>query len=113
MGMETSTLTPPQEKTRADNHYCSNCKQTTKHSNMVCDRCGKTKEKKIGSLYRKPAFEEKLHQALTEEKPVLPKPEGEQKKTKAGAHRFDDGVKFTQMRVDDQFKTKEDPNTLR
>jgi hypothetical protein len=43
---------------------------------------------------------------LNEEKdaPKLFKHDGLNKKTASGAHRFDDGIKFTQMRHDDQFK---------
>lgn len=53
-------------------------------------------------------FENLLSEALglneSKDAPQEFKHDGENKKTKAGAHRFDDGIKFVQMKHDDQFK---------
>jgi hypothetical protein len=54
-------------------------------------------------------FEEELERALgiNEEKdsPTQFKHKGTSKKTQGAAHRFDKGVKFVEMKYDDQFKT--------
>lgn len=97
------------------NKYCSKCLRTTQHRvagdgiNYACLRCEKLKEYPSfsGTLEK---LEDRLSIALglmeAVDKPELQKPEGEQKKSKEGAHRPDEGVKFVQMRYDDQFQTK-------
>jgi len=109
----------------AENRYCSKCRMTTKHgidgSTYTCERCGSVADKMAGPLWRKapvkPPFEEKIRIALglveSTDKPVRVKLEGESKTSAEGAHRPDKGVKFVQMKYDDQFKTKENDRSLR
>jgi hypothetical protein len=59
-------------------------------------------------------FEEKLRVVLglVEDKPRKIKLDGDQKTSTVGAHRFDPGVKFVQMRFDGQFLNKATHNKL-
>jgi hypothetical protein len=49
----------------------------------------------------------------SKDKPRKPEIEGEKKTSSEGAHRPDKGVKFIEMKFDDQFKTKANYQTLR
>lgn len=122
----TPILRRPAPKKNTANEYCNKCRMTTTHDikgdQLVCPRCNVVKTRGVGQLYRgsinpAPKFEDKLKIALglleSKDKPEKVKIEGDSKKTASGAHRFDDGVKFIQMKADDQFKTKDDAYTLR
>ena len=47
------------------------------------------------------------------DKPQKPELDGKKRTSSEGAHRPDKGVKFIEMRYDDQFKTKANPMTLK
>lgn len=64
-----------------------------------------------------PTLRRKLEEALgllkeQKDEPVKPKPEGKNKKSSDGAHRFDSPVEFIEMNHDDQFKTKGDYKSI-
>lgn len=94
--------------------FCHGCNSSTKHTGphgkRSCMRCGKTKNVHSSMAGTRKEFIERLNFALgINEEADTPKPyknEGEAKTSQTGAHRPDKGVKFTQIRVDDQFKHK-------
>lgn len=88
--------------------YCAICGKTQPHEKKddayVCHGCGSEKKLK-----------ERLAEALgiLEDSPVIFKAKGLKCQSGAGAHRPDKGVKYTELKFDDQFKTKADYYDLR
>lgn len=104
--------------------FCHPCNSSTRHTgeagNRTCVRCGAKKNTPV--VHHKPeakkeSFEIRLNRALgineEADAPKQFKSEGESKTSQAGAHRPDKGVKFTQMRYDDQFQHKGDYKQLK
>lgn len=105
--------------------------KTTRHSlrdgNYACTECGSVKtpnKPRVKSVVNtdpssmRGKFEHKLKIALglikeESDSPVKFKPDGKKRKTSAGAHRFDDGVDYYQMKNDWTWNHKADENTIK
>ncbi len=119
-----------------DNAWCNFCKETTLHKKLgptpeygiVClkDTCpGKDLEDQGRRIkyppqvlvkMKKKELAQKVSEALgineAVDKPFVPKFVGKKLKSASGAHRFDDGVDFTQLEFDDKFSNKADRGRL-
>ena len=102
------------------NRYCNLCVGTTTHEKTPegekCLKCGTPKQKVKPYMSSKLPLEDRILEALgiCEEVAKEVKPEDtNKKKSAAGAHRFDDGVEFNEMKYDDQFKYKADQKYLK
>lgn len=125
----------PRPSAQFSNIYCPGCGgKSTKHeikgSSYSCLGCGSLK-----APYKRPApnptrpqvepgqtmkaqFEHRIKIALgllkeEGDSPVTYVPDGKKKKTSSGAHRFDDGVDFYQMKNDMTWKHKEVEDSIK
>lgn len=114
---QQSRVAPKQSK--SENRLCAHCNTSQPHNltstTATCQRCGA-----ITHFWKRPMaqLENRLDLALgliaeEADAPHPPKLEGEKKTSAKGAHRFDDGVKFVQMKYDDQFMHKGDYHTIK
>ena len=127
--------TEPTRIRNIENAWCNFCKETTLHKKLgptteygiIClkDSCpGQRVPEERRIKYppqvlvkmRKNELVKKMSEALgineAADKPFVPKFAGKKLKSAAGAHRFDDGVDYTQLEFDDKFSNKADRGRL-